>query len=60
MIARRAFDTLAFALPTVMVAQLQAQAHPLHLAFRLPSFQGVPGPPPAELFFARPWTVAND
>jgi hypothetical protein len=43
----------------LLSARLQAQADPFHLAFRLTSFQGVPGPPPAELFFARPWTVAN-
>jgi hypothetical protein len=43
----------------LLFAQLQAQAHPFHLAFRLTSLQRVPGPPPAELFFARPWTVAN-
>ena len=43
----------------LLFAQLQAQAHPFHLAFRLTSFQRVPRPPPAELFFARPWTVAN-
>ena len=43
----------------LLFAQLQAQTHPFHLAFRLTSFQRVPGPPPAELFFARPWTVAN-
>ena len=43
----------------LLFAQLQAQAHPFHLAFRLTSLQRVPGPPPAELFFARPWTVGN-
>ena len=43
----------------LLFAQLQAQAHPFYLAFRLTSLQRVPGPPPAELFFARPWTVAN-
>ena len=43
----------------LLFAPLQAQAHPFHLAFRLTSLQRVPGPPPAELFFARPWTVAN-
>src|SRR5208337_1030314 len=49
-------DVARFGLP---FAQLQAQAHPFHLAFRLASLQRVPRPPPAELFFARPWTVAN-
>ena len=43
----------------LLFAQLQAQAHPFNLAFRLTSLRRVPGPPPAELFFARPWTVAN-
>ncbi len=33
------------------LAQLQAQADPIHLAGRLPSLQRVPGPPPTELFF---------
>ena len=33
------------------LAQLQAQADPIDLAGDLPSFQRVPGPPPAELFF---------
>lgn len=33
------------------LAQLQAQADPLDLAGDLPSFQGVPGPSVAELFF---------
>ena len=42
----------------LLFAQLQAQAHPCHLSFRLTSLQRVPGPPPAELFFARPWTTA--
>src|SRR5450432_138465 len=32
-------------------AQLQTQADPIHLAFRLAPLQRVPGPPPAELFF---------
>src|SRR3984957_18130178 len=34
-------------------AQLQAQAHAFHLAFRPTSFQRVPRPPPAELFFRK-------
>ncbi len=34
----------------LLFAQLQAQAHPFHLAFRLTSLQRVPGPPPAEVF----------
>src|SRR5271154_4271510 len=33
------------------LAQLQAQADPIHLAGRLPSLQRVSGPPPSELFF---------
>ena len=37
----------------LLFAQLQAQAHPFHLAFRLTSLQRVPGPPPAELFFRK-------
>ena len=43
----------------LVFAQLQAQAHPFHLAFRLTSLQRVPRPSPAELFFAGPWTVAS-
>ena len=43
----------------LLFAQLQAQAHPFHLAFRLTPLQRVPWPPPADFFFARPWTVAN-
>jgi hypothetical protein len=43
----------------LLFAQSQAQAHAFHLAFRLTSFQRVPRPLPAELFFARPWAVAN-
>ena len=34
----------------LLFAQLQAQAHPFHFAFRMTSLQRVPGPPPAELF----------
>jgi hypothetical protein len=37
----------------LLFAQLQAQTYPFHLAFRLTSFQRVPGPPPAELFFRK-------
>ena len=37
----------------LLFAQLQTQAHPFHLAFRLTSLQRVPGPPPAELFFRK-------
>jgi hypothetical protein len=37
----------------LLFAQLQAQTHPFHLAFRLTSLQRVPGPPPAELFFRK-------
>ena len=43
----------------LLFAQLQAQAHAVHLALRLTPFQSVPRPPPAELFFAGPWTVAS-
>src|SRR5271157_4075242 len=43
-------DVARFGLP---FAQLQAQAHPFHLAFRLASLQRVPRPPPAELFFRK-------
>ena len=35
------------------LAQLQAQADPIHLAGRLASLQRVPGPPPTELFFRK-------
>ena len=35
----------------LLLAQLQAQADPIHLAGYLTSLQRVPGPPPAELFF---------
>ena len=41
-------------------AQLQAQADPIRLGGDLASLQRVPGPPPAEVFFATPWTAAND
>jgi hypothetical protein len=41
------------------LAQLQAQADPIHLAGRLASLQRVPGPPPPELFFATPWTIVT-
>ena len=41
------------------LAQLQTQSDPFDLACVLATFQRVPGPPPAELFFAVPWTVAN-
>jgi hypothetical protein len=40
-------------------AQLQAQADPIHLAGVLAPLQRVPGPPPAKLFFATPWTIAT-
>ena len=43
----------------LLLAQLQAQADPLHLAFGLASLQRVPGPSPAKVFFATPSTVAN-
>ena len=35
----------------LLLAQLQAQADPFHLACCLTSLQRVPGPPPTELFF---------
>src|ERR1700688_445782 len=41
-------DVAGFALP---LAQLQAQADPIHLAGGLAPLQRVPGSPPAELFF---------
>ena len=37
----------------LLLAQLQAQAYAVHLAFRLTSLQRVPRPPPAELFFRK-------
>ena len=42
------------------VCAVAGAGHPLHLAGDLASLQRVPGPPPAEVFFATPWTVAND
>jgi hypothetical protein len=36
---------------SLTLAQLQAQADPIHLAGGLASLQRVPGPPPTELFF---------
>jgi hypothetical protein len=41
------------------LAELQTQADPIHLVGDLASFQRVPGPPPTELFFATPWTIAS-
>jgi hypothetical protein len=43
----------------LLFAQLQTQADPLPFVDNLPPFQGVPGSPPAELFFATPLTVAS-
>src|ERR1019366_10567888 len=43
----------------LLLAQLQAQADPLHLAGCLASLQRVPRAPPAELFFRSAWTVAS-
>ena len=37
----------------LLLAQLQAQAHPFDLACGLASLQRVPRPPPAELFFRK-------
>jgi hypothetical protein len=41
------------------LAQLKPQPDALDLAGNLAAFQRVPGPPPAEVFFAAPWTVAT-
>jgi hypothetical protein len=41
------------------LAQLQAQADPIQLASGLAPLQRVLGPPPTELFFATPWTIAT-
>jgi hypothetical protein len=41
------------------LAQLQAQADPIHLAGGLSSLQRVPGPPPTELFFVTLWIIAT-
>jgi hypothetical protein len=43
----------------LLFAQLQAQPDPFDLAGGLASLQRVSRPPPTELFFATPWTVAN-
>ena len=43
----------------LLFAQLQAQAHPFHLAFRLTSLSVCRGRRQRNFFFARPWTVAN-
>jgi hypothetical protein len=43
----------------LLLAQLQAQADPLDLGGALAAFQRVSRPPPAEVFFATPWTVAS-
>ena len=37
----------------LLLTQLQAQAYPLHLAFRLASLQRVPRPSPAKVFFSQ-------
>jgi hypothetical protein len=44
----------------LLFAQLRTQADPIHLARCLACFQRVPRPPLPELFFATPWTAAND
>ena len=49
-------DVARFGLP---LAQLQAQSDPFYFVDNLPAFQRVPGPPPAELFFATLLTVAS-
>ena len=56
LIAVEQHDVAGFGLT---LAQLQAQADPIHLAGGLASLQRVPGPPPTELFFATPWTIAT-
>ena len=43
----------------LLLAQLQAQADPFDLGGALASVQRVTRPPPAELFCATSWTVAN-
>ena len=50
-------SSLLFA--SLLFASLQAQADTFHFAGDLASFQGVPGPPPAEVFFASPWIIAT-
>ena len=44
---------------SLLFAQFEAQADPIDFAGDLASLQRVPRTPPAELFFARLWTVAN-
>jgi len=41
------------------LSQVQAQSDPIDLAGGLTASQRVPGPAPAELFFAAPWITAN-
>ena len=43
----------------LLLAQLQTQADALDLGGVLPTLQRVSRPPPAELFFAVPWTIAS-
>jgi hypothetical protein len=42
-----------------LLAQLQAQADALDPFGILPTLQGAPRPPQAELFYAAPWTIAS-
>ncbi|MGH7120499.1 MAG: hypothetical protein ACREFP_16170 [Acetobacteraceae bacterium] len=55
-IATEQNDVAGFGL---LLAQVQAQADPVDLGGDLASLQRVPRPPPAELFFAMPWTVVS-
>ena len=59
LVAVEQYDVAGFGLA---LAQLQAQANPSHFAGDLAAFQRVTGPltgpPPAEVFFAAPWTTA--
>ena len=43
----------------LLLAQLQPHPDPFDLPGDLAPLQGVPRPPPTELFFAAPWTVAT-
>jgi len=43
----------------LLLAQLQPPPDPFDVVGALAPLQGVPRPPPTELFFAAPWTVAT-
>jgi hypothetical protein len=43
----------------LLLEKLEAQTDPFNFAGDLAAFQRVTGPPPAEVFFAGPWRVAN-